>query len=524
MSLRHPVARFLDRRRLLIYSFLVSFVMLAVCSKSSFLYPFNDWVDSNCFFTVGKGMMQGRVVYRDLFEQKGVLLYFLHGLAYLVSHTTFIGVYAIEVIAGTAYLYYAAKTAALFVDEKWTYVIVPALAALVYSSASFAHGDSAEELCLPLMMAGFYMLLRFFKDQTTLTPKVMIACGALAGGVLWIKYTMLGWWLGFMIAVFVALLLKKQIKRAFMACVWFLAGMTAMTLPWLVYFAINGALGDWFQAYFTLNITTYAKTTDIFAMLGTAWDQFYTNTTADTVLLMSMLLGAAGFVGIRRMIPGVWAKLACLLPPALLVLGVYGGGRSYPYYFLAVMGMTMLPGMIVLARGISAGAACIKRSKAGEKKPKPTRWRRALMATGCVVLLAASAWYAFGHYQYRSFMQTEQAELAQTQFAAIMKEEENPTLLNYGFLDGGFYTAANITPTVKYFCKLNITLSEMTDAQNEAIRNEAVQFVVTRSDGKGKSGGQSTSKLLGENYELVSQVQQEFEHRQFTYSLYRLKE
>jgi hypothetical protein len=64
----------------------------------------------------------------------------------------------------------------------------------------------------------------------------------------------------------------------------------------------------------------------------------------------------------------------------------------------------------------------------------------------------------------------------------------------------------------------------MTDAQNEAIQNEAVQFVVTRSDGKGKSGGQSTSKLLGENYELVSQVQQEFEHRQFTYSLYRLKE
>ncbi len=63
------------RRRLLLYSFIVSFAVLAVCSKSSFLYPFNDWVDADCYFTVGKGMMQGKVVYRDLFEQKGVLLY-----------------------------------------------------------------------------------------------------------------------------------------------------------------------------------------------------------------------------------------------------------------------------------------------------------------------------------------------------------------------------------------------------------------------------------------------------------------
>ena len=252
-------------------------------------------------------------------------------------------------------------------DEKWAYVIVPVLAALVYSSTYFAHGDSAEELCLPLMMAGFYMLMRFFRDDQSLTPRALMAGGALAGGVLWIKYTMLGWWLGFMIAVFAALLIRKQIRRALMACVWFLAGMAAMTLPWVVYFAANGALNDWFQAYFTLNITAYAKTTDLITMLQTAWDQFYANVSADAVLLVSTLLGVAGFVGMRKMVPGVWAKISLLLPPALLVLGVYGGGRSYPYYFLAVAGMLLLPGMIVPARVISAAAEWLRRSKAGDK-------------------------------------------------------------------------------------------------------------------------------------------------------------
>ena len=524
MGLRNPVINFLLKRRLLVYSFLTSFLILTVCSKSSFLYPFNDWVDANCFFTVGKGMIQGKVVYRDLFEQKGVLLYFLHGLAYLISHTTFIGAYFIEVIAGTAYLYYAAKTAALFVDEKWTYVIIPALAALVYSSSSFAHGDSAEELCLPLMMAGFYWLMRFFKDEETLTLRTLVTSGALAGCVLWIKYTMLGWWLGFMIAVFVALMLKKQARRAFLACACFLAGMAAATIPWFTYFAVNGALGDWFNAYFTLNIMAYGEKMSLFSMIQTAWGQFYINIMANIALLISVLLGISGFVGLRRMFPDIWPKVSILLLPALLVLGVYGGGRNYPYYFLAVEGMTMLPGMIVLARVVSSTAErfqwLMTRSKS-EKTATALWWR--MLAAGCVIMLGVSGWYAYANFQYRDFMTQDKAGLAQTKFAEIMNREDNPTLLNYGFLDGGFYTAADILPTVKYFCELNMTLKEMYDMQAAAVQNGEVQFVVTRSPSMHK-GSQDISKALNENYELVAQATQEFERWHFTYKLYRLKE
>ena len=43
-----------------------AFSVLAVCSKSSFLYPMNDWVDVNCYFTVGRGILRGLVPYRDV--------------------------------------------------------------------------------------------------------------------------------------------------------------------------------------------------------------------------------------------------------------------------------------------------------------------------------------------------------------------------------------------------------------------------------------------------------------------------
>ena len=48
------------------FAFLASFAVLAVCSKNSFLYSMNDWVDVNCFFTVGRGITRGLVPYRDL--------------------------------------------------------------------------------------------------------------------------------------------------------------------------------------------------------------------------------------------------------------------------------------------------------------------------------------------------------------------------------------------------------------------------------------------------------------------------
>ena len=66
------------------YCLLLSFFVLLGTSKNSFLYAFNDWVDANAFFTVGKSIMNGVVPYRDLFEQKGIFLYFIYGFGYLL--------------------------------------------------------------------------------------------------------------------------------------------------------------------------------------------------------------------------------------------------------------------------------------------------------------------------------------------------------------------------------------------------------------------------------------------------------
>ena len=99
-------------------------VTITVFSKSSFLYPLNDWVDSNCFFTMGKGILHGKVPYRDLYDHKGPVLYFIHALAAMISSDSFLGVYFIEAAACFGFLFYSYKTLQLFTDNKRNILLI----------------------------------------------------------------------------------------------------------------------------------------------------------------------------------------------------------------------------------------------------------------------------------------------------------------------------------------------------------------------------------------------------------------
>ncbi|MFH1512929.1 MAG: hypothetical protein ABIG45_06210 [Bacillota bacterium] len=68
----------------------------------------------------------------------------------------------------------------------------------------------------------------------------------------------------------------------------------------------------------------------------------------------------------------------------------------------------------------------------------------------------------------------------QYRLAAIISQTPNATMLNYFFMDTGFYTAANVTPSVKYFHYTNVPLDEMYAEQTRYIADGITDFVVTR--------------------------------------------
>ena len=74
-----------ERRAALGLALVCSVLALIIASTSSPLYAANFWTDSNLYFTIGRGMTQGLMPYRDLFDHKGPLIFMIYALGAMVS-------------------------------------------------------------------------------------------------------------------------------------------------------------------------------------------------------------------------------------------------------------------------------------------------------------------------------------------------------------------------------------------------------------------------------------------------------
>ena len=176
-----------NRTRLLpaLFILLTAVLLMCVVTQNSPLYPLNGWVDSQCFFTVGKSMAAGQVLYRDVYEQKGPLLLGLHAAASLVQRDGFLGVWLMQVGAAAVFLAASYKLLRLF-GPRWACLgALPCLGAAAYTSVSYVAGDSAEEWCMPLLAVCLYGLVKACMERRPLGPRWAFAAGVLGGGIYW---------------------------------------------------------------------------------------------------------------------------------------------------------------------------------------------------------------------------------------------------------------------------------------------------------------------------------------------------
>lgn len=496
-----------------LYCLLISSAFLLICTKSSPLYPLNDWQDANAFFTMGKGMMNGKVLYRDLFEQKGPLLYFLHGLAYLISNTSFLGVYLLEVIAVSFFLFFSHKMIALYLDTKYSTIALPLIAAVVLNMRSFAHGDSAEELSMPIIAYSLYCLLRYFTRRypEAIGYKTVLLNGIITGCVLWIKFSLLGFWFGWIAAVFLCALKQKRFGLGLKEALAFLGGMSLLTIPWIIYFGVHHSIGVWLHSYFYINIFYYPSDLTLLGRVKTILIASLYNSGKSIIFGSLLLIGLVAFLIASGFIRSAFHRATLLLCVIFLILGIYGGGRGYVYYFLIFAPFGVL-GMIALLFFV-------------KKRLDGAITRKTAVVCAAVALLISLPLSArFNHNTYMLGM--DKRELMQYQFAELINQTEGATLLNYGDLDYGVFTTANIVPNIRFFEGQNIEYERfplVRDEQNRYIREKEVDYVVLEIPAE-KTADELSVPYLYENYDLIATSSQIYEELKLTYLLFQRNE
>lgn len=460
---------------LMLFCLLTAFCFQLICSKSSPLYPDNDWVDLQCFSTVARAMLDGKVLYRDIYEQKGPLIYFFHAAASLISNESMLGVFLLTVPFVGLYLFFSALILRLFgAKDRFCACAVVLLAFFTHVLPCFAHGGSVEEVSLWLISAALYIILRAIRSQRFFSMRACFLLGMIAGITLLSKFTITGFFLGFVLFAAVWYIREKEYKRLLHSALFFLAGLLCTALPVLFYFVLHQALPDFFTAYFYNNLFLYS---------GLDHENGFSSLRIPCILAafaaLSLLWHKFRFPRCGKMFFAVLCSLATL------GIGTYWG-HPFRYYDLI-----FLPFAVFLVAPLIRFVP---------------RMPKAVPAIMLVGFLALSCYTSNNIY----LMQYQKEQMPAHRFARHIRRAENPSLLNYGFLDGGFYRAAGILPANKYFCTLNIPLAQMQQEQDAILNEGKVEFIVTRN-----------LPLDSPLYTCVDVAAFPFENKVFTYYLYQ---
>lgn len=471
----------------LIFIFITAFSTMLICTKSSPLYPLNDWLDANCYMTVGRSMLKGHLPYRDLFEHKGPLIYILHSAAAIISEDSFLGMFVFETAACFWFLTLSFRLICRLSGHSalWT---VPVIAVTVYSSGAFCHGDSAEELCLPLILSALSTGLTTSIEKRSMSSKEAFSFGITAGLVLWTKFNLLGAFAGVFIVTAVKQIRRKDIKELIKMSGYSIAGAVAVSLPVILFFAANGAAESLFEVYFYDNLFVYSDSSS----------PVWINIVDGYIFLITFLPAGFAFIYLgtaAALFRKKWELLAMSGIPAIMsFLLIFAGHLSYQYYPLA------------LAAFVPSGLGiCLSMISPGREKIP------AAVPAAAALVLCAPLCFLLSPNTY--LMKYDRSEMPQYKFADIINETEEPSILNYGFLDGGFYLASDNIPEYRYFCQNNTGLDEMTASQNKYVLSGEPDYIVTRS----YSGKKESFPL----YTCIAEADFPYYKRLPTYYLYK---
>lgn len=459
---------------------------LSIFSTSSFLYGANPWSDANVFFTIGRGIVDGKQMYVDLFDHKGPLTYWLYALAALISSHSFIGVFVLEVAAFFLFLLFTQKTVQIYREGNHYLSLILLAVAMMTGSAFNFGGGSVEEYALPAFTGILMLALRTVHGKKSFSASFCVWTGIALAFTFFLKFSMCGFFAGLAIAVIVYQwrLDRKKIVPSIGIVVGTFVGISAVIC--LILYG-QGIFDSFVETYFTFNLTNYAIEESRLVILAKA----FTKTLAWFCRL--------NFFSIP------WLLLASLIfliqkndrdeKFVLLMTFVfwYGllmiGGRVIYYYIYPIY---MYSFLLILE---------------GESLP-PRKLVTSLCAAGCAVSVCFS----------RNITRLGKQDIVQNELDAVMKQyTDHPTLLMYHAYDEGFYLKEDYIPSCRYFTVVNSPIADFDEVTEACIASQRYDFLITST-----SDPVHLRQMGKDGYELLGQITSKYyyDDQIRTYSLY----
>ncbi len=480
---------------------LVSFVCITINSKNSFLYKLQDCDDAQCFMTIARCMRRGDILYKDIYEHKGIVLYFLYLIGNIISTSSFIGVYFIELLSFFVFVLFLIKTLRLFCKSDFANYCFAALIAIRATSVvEFRAGGQCEEFVLPLFAISLYLA---FSQCLSLKKRDMTAYSIIIGlcfsAVFWMKYTLTGLYVGFALSVLLIGIINKDVKYILKNGLFFVLGALMGTIPVMLYFGVNKAIPDLWEVYFYTMLFKYGKSRSLGATkIAFQLSKVMIKGCVTVPFIMWVLIPK------KQICKAI--RVQGLLMPLFSVIGC-ACGVLQPYTFecfrfFAVFGYI---GAICITKHLTSSEVFNSKLKK-EKKSRFDRfviklngdvanWKKewetmlrpkfqsvffsSMTAIGGLVLLIFLGWFPSPFRMYMSY-DLHDYQLYRMKEQITERVPNDPQILYFNCTDMGLFFLTDTYPMDKYFCAYTLYKPEDLDYYNKYILTGKADFVAAR--------------------------------------------
>ncbi len=234
-------------KKLVLVTLLLVVLVMAVMVPVSPAIEHTPGRDAGVFLYVGSQILEGKVPYRDVWDHKQPLIFFINAAGLALSGGSLWGVWLAEVVSLLAA---AALAWGLLATSFGVYSAVLALIGALFTLAVVLHGGNyTEEFALPFQMGALFLLVAGERRGGSFWRS--LAMGAMIGLAFLLKQSLVG--IGAAIALYLLLKALFAARRYWRQLAAMALGAGIVAGLALLYFGLQGALADYWQAAFVYN-------------------------------------------------------------------------------------------------------------------------------------------------------------------------------------------------------------------------------------------------------------------------------
>lgn len=327
----------IDRKRWIqLACILIALVCLIPVSPAVRPFAGND---SSVFLLIGRGILSGQTPYRDIWDHKPPIIFFINALGWLMTPNSTWGIFIIQV------LFLAVCNLITFRLFQKRISTIFLLVSIFLGNIQLLHvlhgGNLTSYYTIPFQMAGFLLV------EEILNRSAKFQRGALLGTCFILTLLCRPTAIGIFIAAAIVLLANhsfQTIKDFLRFLAGLMTGVLIILIPLIIFFASQNALGDvWDQVYrFNRYYTQQTQWEEIINGLLT-YIRLFTPTAILPISIGAFLLVIISWIKTKKVEPIV--QLAFFSFIIDLALVVSAGRDKVPYYLTLIPVSTVLVGI-----------------------------------------------------------------------------------------------------------------------------------------------------------------------------------